>query len=135
MQFWLSGEVQVDIADAYRAVRKEVEAALNEALGDRDYGPHVREWDFIAIIRELDHPDYDELKKYDRRDKSLEFRLKLNHEQFKAADELARRRMLMGALVRSAREAVGVAPSGTRLDQIERDMMGVARSKAWAAES
>ena len=114
-------------------MRKDVEAALSDALGDRDYGPQLREWAFIAIIREADHPDYDEVRKHDRRDKSLEFRLKVDHERFKAADELTRRRMLMAALLRSAGEAVGVAPGGTKLEQIERDMMEVARSKAWVA--
>ncbi|SRR5258708_37815372 len=131
MKFWFSGEVQADVADAYRAVRKDVEAALNEALGDRTYGPQLTEWDLIAIIRRSDHPDFGEMTNYDRSDKSLEFRLKIDHGRFKEADELKRRRMLMECVLRSAREAVRVAPAGTSLEQIERDLLEVAHAKQW----
>lgn len=130
MKFWFSGEVQADVADAYRTARKEVELALNQALADKAYGPIVG-WDFIAIIRETEHPDYDEVKKYDRTDSSLEFRLKIDHARFKEADDLVRCQLLLQAVLRGAREVAAIVPAGTQIGELERDILGVARARRW----
>ena len=135
LKFWFSGEVQGDIYDEYRLARKEVVEALNAAFNARDIGIGVESWDLIPIIRAEDHPDYDEVRKYDRKDKSMEFRLKINHERFKAGSSLVRRRLIMESVIRSVKEADGLVPKTVNLDSIAEGVLGVAREKGWLPEN
>ena len=47
MNFWFGGELDHRIDEAYRPVRKRVEARLNSRCGHREYGDAVTK---IAII-------------------------------------------------------------------------------------
>jgi hypothetical protein len=50
MHFFLSGEIDAEIADQYRVVRKVVETRLNEALTNESYGDAIQEIAVIPII-------------------------------------------------------------------------------------
>ena len=59
-------------------------------------------WAFIPIIKHIDHPNYGEIKKKkDDKRKILEFRLKIDHAEFKAADRKCKEILLLDALDRS----------------------------------
>jgi len=130
MEFWLSGEVDSDVSTAFRAARNEVMEAANGAIRNLHVGP-VKEWAFIAIIRSVDSPFYTELTTYHRRDSSLEFRLKIDHADFKRADDRGASRLMMAALLRSAHEAKTVAPPGVDLDLITNELVAVAVANDW----
>lgn len=130
MKFWLSGEVQADVSDAYIGALKEIRDALNDAVGDLDVGP-VATWGFIALIREVDTAAYDEVKKYHRGERSFEFRLRIDHGEFIRSDQLGKRRLLMTALLRSVQEARIVAPAAVDLHRIEQAMLIVAQARDW----
>lgn len=134
MKFWLSGEVQADASDGYMEAMKDVEAALNTGMGDLEI-PQLKSWDFIAIIRQLDSPTYNELKRYHSRDASLEFRLKIDHGEFVRADPLGARRLLMESLLRSVEEARTVVPAGMDLMRIGLEMLAVAKANAWLRQN
>jgi len=50
MRFFFSGEIDAEVADQYRVIRKEVEVALNDGLGDQDYGGVLNEIGIIPMI-------------------------------------------------------------------------------------
>jgi len=54
--------------------------------------------DFIAIIREEDSPDFDEVVKKSAQGKELEFRLKIPHAEFLAASPADRIGLIFKAL-------------------------------------
>ena len=55
MHFFFSGELDVQVADAWQAVARSLEHRLNEALESRDYGPALRE---IALIPMILRPEW-----------------------------------------------------------------------------
>src|SRR5882757_8793876 len=100
MHLWMSAEVQLDVGDAYRLARNEIEAKINKALSTKDYGQGLRKLALIVIIRELDSPDYGEVKRYSKRKLEAEFRLKIDHAAFKRASPLQQRGLIIGCLIR-----------------------------------
>src|SRR4029077_6429302 len=115
MKLWMSGEIQADVADYYRKASNAVEDQVNKLLNGLTLPEKIDEWDFVAIIREEDSPDYDEVVKKSSRGRSLEFRLKIAHSDFLSASLNGQRLLVLQALSRSVRlmEQLGVSP-GTR---------------------
>ncbi len=97
----MSGEIDLDVSDAYRETRKHVEQIVNEKLSTISFSAPYEKWAFIAIIRHRSHPDYREIKKKDAKRRVLEFRLKIDHALFKAANQANREIILIDALERS----------------------------------
>jgi hypothetical protein len=97
----MSGEIQADIADAYRQARKIVEAEVNRLLAEVSFLEKAKEWAFIAIIREEDSSDYNEVVKKLAQGKEFEFRLKIPHAEFLAATPEERVSLIFKALARS----------------------------------
>ncbi len=128
---WMSGEIQSDIADAYRSVRKDIEAAVNDALRPGDYGKGLDKWVVIAIIREEDHPDFDEIKKYRAKERKFESRLKVSHGAFKAADAMGRCKLIIEMLLRSVADMRKIGVRNIDYAQIEDDVRKLAAVKGW----
>ena len=101
MKLWMSGEIQADVADAYRQARKTVETEVNRLLAEVSLAEKAKEWAFIAIIRGEDSPDYDEVVRKSARGKEFEFRLKIPHAEFLAASPAERVSLILKALARS----------------------------------
>src|SRR4051812_4417485 len=102
MKFWMSGEIMADVADAHREARNEVEEQLNERFGARDYGRDLQKLALIAIIRPAGDDAYPEIYKYQKKDRTVEARLKINHEEFRGAkDKTERKQLLLDALERA----------------------------------
>lgn len=102
MKLWMSGEIDLSVSESFRETRKAVEASVNLKLMEaKTQIDGFIKWAFIAIIREEDSPDYDEVVKKDAKRGVLEFRLKLSHNEFLQADKKAKQLMLLSALNRS----------------------------------
>jgi Immunity protein 44 len=128
---WMSGEIQSDIADEYRLARKDVEVAVNAALGASNYGDGLSKWSLIAIILEEDHPDFDEVKRYRKKERNFEFRLKISHAEFKATDSVGRRKLIVEALLRSIAEMRRLAIRSIDSAKLESDVRELAAAKGW----
>lgn len=126
----MSAEIQRDVSPQYTAALNEIEPAINAAIGGTDYGPFTR-WSFIAIVREEDDPDYDEVKKYRKKDRVFEFRLKIEYATFKAADDLGKRKLIVASLLRSIDEMRNLVPKGIDYVRLESDVRNVALSNGW----
>jgi hypothetical protein len=131
MQLWMSGELQDDVADQYREARKLVEGRLNERFKQSDYGKGLREWTFIAMLYPGEGPNYQEVRRYDRRGKSCEFRLKINHTKFRTADRDERAGLLCEALLECLSHLEAMKIEEVKTEQIRADCLDVARANGW----
>lgn len=102
MLLWMSAEMMDDVADAYRACRKEIEGKVNLLLVESNLLLGVEKWAFIAIIREVDSPDFVEVVKRGGKGKVLEFRLKIPYVDFRDGSGAQRVSLIFDALLRSA---------------------------------
>jgi hypothetical protein len=97
----MSGEIDADVADAYRDTRRTIEKATNRELDQLELHTDARQWAVIAIIRSHDHPDYGEVTRRDESRGVLEFRLRLNHGDFLKGDRIQRAVAVIETLRRS----------------------------------
>ena len=101
MKIWMSGEIQADAYDAYVKNRKLVTQKFNEYFENKNYGDGLLETAYIGIIREIDSPDYDEIKRYHKKDKDVEFRLKIAHDVFLVSDENKQLKLVAQSVMRA----------------------------------
>ncbi len=102
MKLFMSGEIQADVTDEYSNASNEIEELLAPLLRPRDYGPGLKGWyDIVMITPWRDDKNYPEVKKYSKRNKEVEFRLRINHRAFKRADALGKRKLICKSLLRS----------------------------------
>jgi Immunity protein 44 len=127
---WMSGEVQLDIAEEHRSARKDVEAAVNVVLESSNYGDGLGKWYLIEIILENDIPGFDEVNKYRKKERSFESRLKISHSEFKSADSVGQRKLIVEALLRSIAE-MRLAIRGIDCAKLESDIRELAVAKGW----
>src|SRR3954462_12565430 len=96
MRFFFSGEIDAEVADQYRVIRKEVEAALNDELTDQDYGGVLDE---IGIIPMILGPRFSEGRKerrlVKRGEKTADYRLFINYEDWTGGSQDDRKRLLL----------------------------------------
>ena len=96
MRFFFSGELDAEIADQYRVIRQEVEAALNDGLGDQDYGGVLNE---IGIIPMILGPRFSEGRKerrlVKRDEKTADYRLFIDYKEWTAGSHSDRKRLLL----------------------------------------
>ncbi|WP_161603797.1 Imm44 family immunity protein [Noviherbaspirillum massiliense] len=96
----MSEEIQSDVAESYMEIRKNIEGTINRKLANSSLSTTFIEWAFIAIVRHQDHPDYQEIKRKHTKRKVLEFRLKIDHQDFLVGSEVRRIGLIIDALRR-----------------------------------
>lgn len=104
MRFFFSGELDAQIADDYRPVRRLVESVLNASLSSKEYGGVINE---IAIIPIILGPSFSLNRKerclVRKGEQAADYRLFIDFEEFRCASEKER----VVLLVRNVLEAVG----------------------------
>lgn len=99
MTLWIGSEIDADVADSFREIRKRVESAINRVITEKSYDLPLTGWDCIAIIR-VDE-EFKERVRYSRKTHEMDFRLRLSHTEFKFANSDIREAMLFLMLNRS----------------------------------
>jgi hypothetical protein len=125
MHFWLSGEVNHDVADACRVVRNKLEADLNSALLGRDYGCSVDEWALIFIVLPTNDSRYAEVRKFWKKRRVVEFRLQVDHAAFLSADAHGRMKLLCESIIRSIDLASSLKLGDFPREEFRRDIVEV----------
>src|SRR5438046_2136676 len=87
MLIWLSGELQGEVAKGYTDAMRHLRTALKSRMTTADYGEAVHGWAVIGIVKKLESPLYREGWQFNRRRGMAEFRLKLDYDEFTAADD------------------------------------------------
>jgi len=128
---WMSGEDQADVGEEARLASNDVEAAVNAVLGLSNYGDGLRKWAVLSIILGDEFPGYNEINRYRKKERLFESRLKIPHAEFKAADAIRQRRLIMGILFRSIEEMKRRAVPGIDYARLESDIRELAAAKGW----
>ncbi len=102
MRFWFSGEVDAEIAEAFRIARTSVERRPNDALAARAYGAGVTEISLIPIILGQKFADRPERRLLQRAQRAADYRPHISFEVFRFGDERCREQLL----VRNAIQAI-----------------------------
>jgi hypothetical protein len=100
MKFFLSGELDVEIRDAWAPVRQYVEARLNASLSDKEYGSAICS---IGIIPMILRPEWQSARKerrlFQRKQRGADYRTAIDFEQFRSGSERVRRRLLVRNII------------------------------------
>jgi hypothetical protein len=132
MKFWMGAEVQADIADDFRPTRQRIESVLNLAIEGKEYGSGMLAWDIIPMIfGEIGPSWYKEVERYHKRDKSVEFRLKIGHDEFKFATQEVRCELVAKALLRSLDLMEEMNIPDFDLPALRRDFLAVSEREGW----
>ena len=130
----MSGELQADIGEACAAAQNEMEPIINAAIKECDYGASITEWALIPTIlspRFEKSTGYTEIKRYWRKKRETEFRLRIDHATFKAADDAGKRRLLFAMILRSVAEARQMRIPAFDLDRFAHDLRRIGIEHGW----
>jgi hypothetical protein len=130
MELWLSAEIQHDVSEEHRQIANQIEPTINNRLSS-DYGPSVVEWALITILRPRIPKGWGEVWRYHRARKVAEFRLIIDHNEFKRADRSKQRSMLLASIFRSMDIFPFLEVAGFDLDRFRRDVQAIALSEGW----
>jgi hypothetical protein len=128
----MSGELDGDVYDAYFEARKLVEGALEAPMKKGHFGDGLVEIAFIPMILGPNSPtDYKEVKRYNKRQKTCEFRLIVDHDAFKDGSPNKRAGLLCESLLRALSLLAGMKTSDIDIAAIEATVISTARKEGW----
>ena len=133
MQIWMSGEIEADVEEGCRLCQNEIQATVNAIVSHKFYGD-LKEWALIPIIlssRFQRATGFDEIKKFHRDEGEVEFRLKIDHTAFRAADDLGKRRLMFSMILRSTELFDDLGMSKFDIEAFRRDLMAVGAQHGW----
>lgn len=129
MRFFLSGELEGDIAEEFINIISEISSEL-EGLNSNDYGREVEEIAIIPIVAKIT-PEYEdagffkERKLFKRKSKEADFRLRIDYETFLSADYATRKILIIRNVIQSIRILGGKAKSDFNAIKLEQDILQV----------
>jgi hypothetical protein len=132
---WISGEIQADVGDDFRLAANEVQDTVNAALNGVDFGGDFARLCMIPIVRLIDSPVYKEVRRYHKKDRDFEFRLKIPHAAFKAAGALEQRRLIVENILRAVDEMKKMRVKDVDCQKLEQAIRDVAAAKGWLPAS
>lgn len=128
---WISGEIMADVGQAYQQAANEVMFAMNEAIHGLPFGSDFGGLSLIPMVLNEQGPDYNEIRRYDKKDKDFEFRLRIPHAEFKAADALGQRRLIVENILRAVDEMKKMGIKDVEVGKLERAIRDVAAAHDW----
>lgn len=104
MQVWLSSESSKEVLNEeqltqLRLARNYVENILKNRLEHETYDIPLNSWDCITIM--MGPIGFEERVMYSFKQKTMDFRLKINHEEFNLTDDLGRQKLIFEMMLRS----------------------------------
>ncbi|MCG2608188.1 Imm44 family immunity protein [Acinetobacter sp. SM34] len=104
MQVWLSSESSKEVLNEeqltqLRLARNYVENTLKSGLEHKTYDLPLDSWDCITVM--MGPGGFEERVMYSFKKKIMDFRLKINHEEFNSTDDLGRQKLIFEMMLRS----------------------------------
>ena len=104
MQVWMSSESSKEVLNEEQltqlnVARNYVENLLNHKLEHKSYDIPLDSWDCITVM--MGPRGFEERVMYSFKKKSMDFRLKINYEEFKCTDDLGRQKLIFEMMLRS----------------------------------
>jgi len=125
MGIFISGETDADIGDTYGKLIIEIGSKLKILFEKNNYGDKILR---ISIIPTIFSPktyevlNYKERKRYSPKTRVAEFRLKIDHQKFKDADEEGKRKLILQNIIDSIRILKTKVKKGFEGDKLEEDI-------------
>jgi hypothetical protein len=90
MRFFITGETYKTVGEKMRIAENQIEPQIESLFTDRDYGSGIVYWGHINICcppEVYDSGFFKEIKKYTKKDKEVELRLKVDYDTTLHANE------------------------------------------------
>ncbi len=106
MKIFISGELDKPVCDSFLVIRDKIEDTL-KILNNRSYGSEILDICIVPIIAtqsSLDAGFFKERQLLHRRDKSADYRFRINIEKFLNGDDETKRLLIIKVIIVSVRE-------------------------------
>lgn len=100
MKLWMSAEEMEECGEDNSNIRRDIEPRINGLIKDCTLADYV-EWAVITIILNENGPDYKEIVRRSLKNKELEFRLKIDYNEFMNSDYNHKKKLVLELLMRS----------------------------------
>ncbi|SUP85800.1 Imm44 family immunity protein [Yersinia wautersii] len=100
MNLWISGEIDENVSVFHRETRQFIEKEINEKLENINFSHDYEKWALVAMINKDVDWAGEVVKRHIKR-KVLEFRLKIDHNEFLNGNFSQRANLFLDALQRS----------------------------------
>ena len=100
MKLWMSAEEMEECGEDNSNIRRDIEPRINELIKDCTLGDYTL-WCVITIILNENGPDYKEIIRRSLKNKDLEFRLKIDYNEFMNSDYNHKKKLVLELLMRS----------------------------------
>ena len=100
MKLWMSAEEMEECGEDNSNIRRDIEPRINELIKDCTLGDYTL-WCVITIILNENGPDYKEIIRRSLKNKELEFRLKIDYNEFMNSDYNHKKKLVLELLMRS----------------------------------
>lgn len=99
MELWMSSEQMHECFENMQ-IQREIKPKINELIKNCTLGDY-KEWAVITIILNENGPDYKEIIRRSLKNKELEFRLKIDYNEFMNSDYNHKKKLVLELLMRS----------------------------------
>jgi hypothetical protein len=127
MDIFMSGEIEIDVADIYREIRKDIEEKI-KPLKTKDYGSEFISIGIIPIIVNIT-PEYEEAgfhkerKLIKRKEKDADYRLRINFVKFIKSDRNTQKLLVVKNIIDCVRSLGTKAKRDFDALSLERDIL------------
>ncbi|MBN1795293.1 MAG: hypothetical protein JW804_01340, partial [Sedimentisphaerales bacterium] len=123
LTFWMSGEIEGDVYDDYDLTENTIENNIKNFINNKNYGTGIKLWSFLTILLEPNtDPYYPEIKRYSRKNKQVEFRLKIDYKKFRDGNDKSRLKLLAESVLRSVKLMREMKIKDFDIDRLEADV-------------
>jgi len=129
MELWMSAEYSGDIDDQLREASNFVEDEINKIIKSKEYDLELDSWDCIAII--MEDNDYDEIIKYSKKKRDMDFRLKIDHKEFRNSTSQGQQKLFYNMLLRSLDFLIEKGLNENAITMIRNDINSAAKINEW----
>jgi len=122
----MSGELDATIGNKYGVLAYAIESELNKALKDKNYGSAIENIGIIPVIitqELLNAGFFKERRLFKRKEKSADYRLRINYEKFMSGNDVTRRLLIIKNIIVSIRDLGRKAKKDFDAQSLENDIL------------
>lgn len=108
-----------------------IEDAFNNELSKYDYGSGIIELSYIAMIMVEKQDHYDEIKKYDKKKKEFEFRLKIAASRYRGSSRKGKIELLFSSILRAIKQIKEFNIEGFDTNKLIQDFTDLGVKEKW----
>jgi len=131
MELWFSGEISEDVDKPFQSVSNDLERKINKLIGKKSYGEGLSSWDVIALIAGSEWPQTAEVRKYSKRSKECEYRVRADHAAFLKGPRKAQIRILFQLLRGTVEDLAAKDIRDFDVESLLKDLDLLAKKNKW----